>query len=209
MPTSWNNLEDFQDIIYRQIEESECVSQTASDYKDNSICYNSIFLNLILLSRLNQIMSKTQSSEDSPARNATLKMYFDKIATVLKEKVRKWHPQQCSLCSFGHIEFVLITIMSLSRNPVIVRGRWFERRYYTHSNLFSRAPTTLFSQEAMWKQIYLFVCLSIYLFNYVFIYWIMYLFIYLDANFVQCIFIFIQHFFQNFEDFFLRCRHSK
>ncbi|XP_042565058.1 interferon alpha-1-like [Clupea harengus] len=86
MPTSWNNLEDFQDIIYRQIEESECVSQTASDYKDNSICYNSIFLNLILLSRLNQIMSKTQSSEDSPARNATLKMYFDKIATVLKEK---------------------------------------------------------------------------------------------------------------------------
>ncbi|XP_031439346.1 interferon alpha-1-like [Clupea harengus] len=57
MPTSWNNLEDFQDIIYRQIEESEC------------------------------IMSKTQSSqEDSPARNATLKMYFDKIATVLKEK---------------------------------------------------------------------------------------------------------------------------
>ena len=149
MPTSWNNLEDFQDIIYRQIEESECVSQTASHYKDNSICYNSIFLNLILLSRLNQIMSKTQSSEDSPARNATLKMYFDKIATVLKEKVRKWRPQQCSLCSFGHIEFVLITIMSLSRNPVIVRGRWFERRYYTHSNLFSRAPTTLFSQEAM------------------------------------------------------------
>ena len=35
MPTSWNNLEDFQEIIYRQIEESECVSQTASDYKDN------------------------------------------------------------------------------------------------------------------------------------------------------------------------------
>ena len=30
----------------------------------------------------------------------------------------------------------------------------------------------------------------------------MYLFIYLDANFVQCIFIFIQHFFQNFEEFF-------
>ena len=30
----------------------------------------------------------------------------------------------------------------------------------------------------------------------------MYLLIYLDANFVQWIFIFIQHFFQNFEDFF-------
>lgn len=29
MPTSWNNkLEDFQDIIYRQIEESGCVSET-------------------------------------------------------------------------------------------------------------------------------------------------------------------------------------
>ncbi|XP_062386869.1 interferon alpha-1-like [Sardina pilchardus] len=57
MPTSWNNLEDFQSLIYRQIEESRC------------------------------IMSKTQSSlNDFQDRNTALKTFFDKIANILKEK---------------------------------------------------------------------------------------------------------------------------
>ncbi|XP_076122812.1 interferon alpha-13-like [Alosa pseudoharengus] len=58
MPTSWNNnLEDFQSLIYRQIEESRC------------------------------IMSKTHSSlDDFQDRNTTLKTFFDKIANILTEK---------------------------------------------------------------------------------------------------------------------------
>ncbi|XP_041941368.1 interferon alpha-1-like [Alosa sapidissima] len=58
MPTSWNNnLEDFQSLIYRQIEESRC------------------------------IMSKTHSSlNDFQDRNTALKTFFDKIANILTEK---------------------------------------------------------------------------------------------------------------------------
>ncbi|XP_026801894.1 interferon phi 3 [Pangasianodon hypophthalmus] len=57
VPDQWKNLEDFQNIIYRQIEENEC------------------------------IMNKTQDSqEDFLRREKVLKEYFNKISAVLKEK---------------------------------------------------------------------------------------------------------------------------
>ncbi|XP_053531330.1 interferon alpha-7 [Ictalurus punctatus] len=57
VPDEWKNLEEFQNIIYRQIEENKC------------------------------IMKKTQDSqEDFLRREKALKEYFDKISAGLKEK---------------------------------------------------------------------------------------------------------------------------
>ncbi|XP_060797943.1 interferon phi 3 [Neoarius graeffei] len=57
IPDQWKNVENFQNIIYRQIEENQC------------------------------IMSKTQDSqEDFLRREKAVIEYFDKILAVLKEK---------------------------------------------------------------------------------------------------------------------------
>ncbi|XP_030649841.1 interferon alpha-11-like [Chanos chanos] len=60
IPDQWDatKLDDFQNIVYRQIEESKC------------------------------IMSKTEeSNDDFPARKAAVRIFFDKLSAVLKEKV--------------------------------------------------------------------------------------------------------------------------
>ncbi|KAM9494982.1 interferon a3-like [Clarias gariepinus] len=56
-PDNWKNVEDFQNIIYRQIEENQCIMKKTLD-----------------------------SQEDFLKREKALKEYFDKISAVLKEK---------------------------------------------------------------------------------------------------------------------------
>uniref|UniRef100_A0AAY4DZY5 Uncharacterized protein n=1 Tax=Denticeps clupeoides TaxID=299321 RepID=A0AAY4DZY5_9TELE len=70
LPKRWSQkeLEEFQDIVYLQVEENQC------------------------------IMSKTQSPEDDfSSREAILKPYFQKLRAVLEEKVRNSCAASCSV----------------------------------------------------------------------------------------------------------------
>nr|XP_046185838.1 interferon alpha-H-like [Oncorhynchus gorbuscha] len=86
LPTMWDQqkLEYFQNIIYRQIEETECMMGRVDtrDYLIRSKMLNTYFRNIADV--LKEKMSSVDTS-DYPIRAEGLKTYFVNIAAVLKE----------------------------------------------------------------------------------------------------------------------------
>ncbi|XP_076863975.1 interferon alpha-4-like isoform X1 [Brachyhypopomus gauderio] len=94
VPEQWDGqqFEDFQNIMFRQIEESECV-RTKSNCRPNikdypfRLPFQIIQQNSCFRSQFQfRINKKIESLEDFYNRESVLREYFGKLTTVLKEK---------------------------------------------------------------------------------------------------------------------------